>query len=44
MDILSEKPIADTWKACCDIYREVQKAGIKMTVIQNYRFTPWIPR
>lgn len=42
MDILSEKPIADTWEACCDIYRAVKDAGVKMTVVQNYRFTPWI--
>lgn len=42
MDILSEKPIADTWQACCDVYRAVKEAGVKMTVVQNYRFTPWI--
>jgi len=42
MDILSEKPIANTWQACCDIYRAVKEAGVKMTVVQNYRFTPWI--
>ena len=42
MDILSEKPIADTWEACFDIFRAVREAGVKMTVIQNYRFTPWI--
>jgi hypothetical protein len=38
MDILSEKPIADTWQACCDIYRAVNSAGIKMLVTQNYRY------
>lgn len=42
MDILSEKPIADTWEACCDIYRAVKQSGVKMTVVQNYRFSPWI--
>jgi len=38
MDILSEKPIADTWAACCDIYRTVAQAGVKMQVTQNYRY------
>lgn len=40
MDILSEKPIADTWEACVDIYRAVRQAGVKMLVIQNYRYSP----
>ena len=39
MDILSEKPIADTWSACVDIYNAVSKAGLKMHVIQNYRYS-----
>lgn len=38
MPILSEKPIADTWQACINIYRAVAKAGLKMEVIQNYRY------
>lgn len=38
MDILSEKPIADTWEACVDIYRAVMGAGVKMQVVQNYRY------
>ncbi len=38
MHILSEKPIADTWQACCDIYRMVERAGVKMQVTQNYRY------
>lgn len=42
MPILSEKPIADTWAACCRIYRAVTGAGLKMQVVQNYRFTPRI--
>lgn len=42
MDILSEKPIADTWEDCVAIYQAVQKAGVKMQVVQNYRFTPRI--
>ena len=39
LDILSEKPIADTWSACVDIYRAVMDAGLKMHVIQNYRYS-----
>lgn len=42
MDILSEKPIADTWEDCVAIYQAVQKTGVKMQVVQNYRFTPRI--
>ncbi|MEO6908854.1 MAG: Gfo/Idh/MocA family oxidoreductase [Abditibacteriaceae bacterium] len=41
-DILSEKPIADTWQACCEIYQTVQAAGVKMMVTQNYRYSPRI--
>lgn len=39
LHVLSEKPIADTWEATVDIYRAVQQAGVKMEVIQNYRYT-----
>ncbi len=42
LDILAEKPIADTWDACCKIYRAVRKAKVKMLVTQNYRYTPRI--
>lgn len=42
MDILSEKPIADSWEACCVVYRAVSAAGVKMMVTQNYRYTPRI--
>ena len=38
MDILSEKPIADSWDACKIIYRAVKNAGVKMMVVQNYRY------
>src|SRR5207302_6895844 len=38
MHVLSEKPIADTWEACVDVCRAVKRAGIKMEVIQNYRY------
>jgi predicted dehydrogenase len=36
--VLSEKPLADTWEACARIYREVSRAGVKMQVMQNYRY------
>jgi predicted dehydrogenase len=42
MPILSEKPIADTWEACLDIYRAVTRADVPMQVVQNYRYTPRI--
>ena len=42
LHILSEKPIADTWEATCEIYHAVRAAGVKMAVIQNYRYTPRI--
>jgi len=42
LPILSEKPIADTWEACVGIYRAVTSAGLKMEVVQNYRYTPRI--
>jgi predicted dehydrogenase len=42
MDILSEKPIADTWEACERIVRAVRESGVRMQVIQNYRFTPFM--
>jgi len=39
LPVLSEKPIAHTWPGCLDIYRQVQAAGLKMAIMQNYRFT-----
>ena len=36
--VLSEKPLADTWDACARIYREVSQTGVKMQVMQNYRY------
>ena len=39
LDILSEKPIADTLEACGAIARAVQAAGVRMMVTQNYRYT-----
>ena len=40
MAILSEKPVADTWEGCVRICRAVSDAGVKMEVIQNYRYDP----
>jgi predicted dehydrogenase len=40
LPILSEKPIADSWEACRDVYLAVKEAGVKMQVVQNYRYTP----
>jgi len=40
MHILCEKPIADTLEATREIRRAVADSGVKMGVIQNYRFTP----
>ena len=42
MDILSEKPMADTWEDAVAIYRAVRRAGVKLHIMQNYRFTPRI--
>jgi predicted dehydrogenase len=39
LDILSEKPIADTPEACGAIARAVQAAGVRMMVTQNHRYT-----
>ncbi len=38
MDILSEKPIADTMEGCCRIYKKVTAAGKKMAVTMSHRF------
>ncbi len=43
LPILSEKPIADTWEACKEIYAAVKGADLKMQVVQNYRYyTPML--
>lgn len=42
LPILSEKPIADTWESCREIYQAVTAADVKMQVIQNYRYTSWM--
>jgi len=38
LHILSEKPIADTMKACCRIHHKVSAAGLKMAVTMSHRF------
>ncbi len=38
MPILCEKPLADNWEACRDIYRVVKQTTVKMQVVQNYRY------
>lgn len=40
MDVISEKPIADTPADVRDIRQAVEETGVKMAVIQNYRYTP----
>jgi predicted dehydrogenase len=40
--VLSEKPIADTWEDAVAIYRAAKRAGIKLQIMQNYRYTPRI--
>ena len=43
LDILSEKPLADSWEDSVAIYRAAKAAGIKMQVMQNYRANPTYP-
>ena len=38
MDILSEKPIADSMETCSHIYKKVTSAGKKMAVTMSHRF------
>jgi len=38
MDILSEKPIADTMEACARIYHKVTRAKTKMAITMSHRF------
>ena len=38
LPVLSEKPIANAWESCLDIYALVRQAGIKMAIMQNYRY------
>jgi predicted dehydrogenase len=36
--ILCEKPLADTWQACTEIYHALRRTKQKMMVVQNYRY------
>jgi predicted dehydrogenase len=36
--ILCEKPLANDWMSCREIYQAVTAANIKMEVVQNYRY------
>jgi len=38
MDILCEKPVADTMEACVRIHEMVKRAGVKMGVTMSHRF------
>jgi predicted dehydrogenase len=38
--ILCEKPLAATWEDCVAIHRAVKQGGVKMEVVQNYRYNP----
>lgn len=38
LDILCEKPIADTMAACARVYQKVRSAGVKMAVTMSHRF------
>jgi len=38
--VLCEKPLADTWEACRAMYASVRRSGVKMEVVQNYRYNP----
>lgn len=38
LHILCEKPVAESWESCLDILRMAKDAGLKLAVVQNYRF------
>ena len=40
LPVLTEKPISDKLSEVSEIVRAVNKVGVKVAVIQNYRFTP----
>ncbi|MGH2534592.1 MAG: Gfo/Idh/MocA family protein [Thermomicrobiales bacterium] len=39
LPVLCEKPIADSWDDSLAIYRLARETGIKLSVVQNYRYT-----
>jgi predicted dehydrogenase len=41
LPVLSEKPIADTWKASKEIVEGAERAGVALAISQNYRYQPW---
>jgi predicted dehydrogenase len=38
LPVLCEKPLADTWANCLDIYSSARAADLKVQVVQNYRY------
>ncbi|HML45515.1 MAG TPA: Gfo/Idh/MocA family oxidoreductase [Clostridia bacterium] len=38
MDVVCEKPLAESMEACCRIYRKVKAAGARLTVTMSHRF------
>lgn len=39
LDVLCEKPIADTWESCLEMLACQRRTGRKVQIIQNYRYT-----
>lgn len=42
LDILCEKPIAESWDDCVAAAKAVYAAGVKAQIVQNYRYWPHI--
>lgn len=40
LHILTEKPLADTWEDSEMIYHKAKSSGVKVQVVQNYRYEP----
>lgn len=38
LDVLTEKPLANSWEDCVHIYNAVKRSRVKLQVVQNYRF------
>jgi len=41
LDVIVEKPLADTVKSALEIVKQAKKYKRKIMVSQNYRFNPW---
>ncbi|PIV56345.1 hypothetical protein COY52_12230 [Candidatus Desantisbacteria bacterium CG_4_10_14_0_8_um_filter_48_22] len=41
LDVITEKPLADTMESARDIVDQAEKYNKKIMVSQNYRFSPW---